>query len=381
MGIADHQDRARGRPVPGTLIPFSRSRLQLAHGASSQRSTSPIGSKLAETKRSNERNSSGGRGLGLSAHFTADPCCPRSIAVRHVRGRSTTGSTALRRVTAARYSESTYRPVQSLASHTNRMSGDRARCALWGGNPGYFLRFLLRSVVVRSGGVIVDVDGATKLLDATARLLGAIIWPATIFYMLIRFGPSIGSFISSLGEINLKGAGFEASARRRQNEAAGALAAATVSRPEEGATTEAAANAAKEAVQVVGGVSSKVIRQIEGVKVLWVDDNPDNNNYERQALEALGVQFMISTSTEDAINKVKNHKFGAIISDMGRRHDPRAGYTLLEKLRASGDRTPFIIYSRSRSPENQAEARRRGAVGCTNRATELFEMVLSALMH
>ena len=115
--------------------------------------------------------------------------------------------------------------------------------------------------------------------------------------------------------------------------------------------------------------------------MLWVDDNPDNNNYERQALEALGVQFMISTSTEDAINKVKNHKFGAIISDMGRRHDPRAGYTLLEKLRASGDRTPFIIYSRSRSPENQAEARRRGAVGCTNRATELFEMVLSALMH
>jgi hypothetical protein len=52
---------------------------------------------------------------------------------------------------------------------------------------------------------------------------------------------------------------------------------------------------------------------------------------------------------------------------------------LLDKLRESGNRTPFIIYAGSRAPEHQAEARRRGAIGCTNRPEELFEMVLSAL--
>ena len=42
---------------------------------------------------------------------------------------------------------------------------------------------------------------------------------------------------------------------------------------------------------------------------------------------------------------------------------------------------PFIIFSSSRSPEHQAEARRRGAVGCTNDSTELFVMVVSTLQR
>jgi len=58
---------------------------------------------------------------------------------------------------------------------------------------------------------------------------------------------------------------------------------------------------------------------------------------------------------------------------------PNAGYTLLDKLRAKGDQTPFIIYAGSRAPERREEAIRYGAVGCTNRLDELFEMVLMAL--
>lgn len=64
---------------------------------------------------------------------------------------------------------------------------------------------------------------------------------------------------------------------------------------------------------------------------------------------------------------------------MGRAHDSQAGYTLLDKLRSSGDRTPFIIYASSRAPEHLAESKRRGAFGCTNRSDELFDMVLSAI--
>jgi hypothetical protein len=58
--------------------------------------------------------------------------------------------------------------------------------------------------------------------------------------------------------------------------------------------------------------------------------------------------------------------------------DLQGGYTLLDKLQASDNQTPFIIYS-SRAPERCAEAKRRGAVGCTDSADELFEAVLSAL--
>ena len=181
--------------------------------------------------------------------------------------------------------------------------------------------------------------------------------------------------------MTLKGGGFEASVKRRQNEAGAALVAATISRPGEGETPVSAANAEKEAALAVGEVNARTIRRIEDSQVLWVDDRPDNNNYERHALEALGVKFVISTSTDDALNKVKSGHFDAVISDMGRPPDSRAGYTLLDKLRSSGNQIPYIIYAGSRSPEHQAEARRRGAVGCTNIATELFQMVVSTLQQ
>jgi hypothetical protein len=134
----------------------------------------------------------------------------------------------------------------------------------------------------------MDLDSAAKLLEATAKLVGVVIWPAAIGYILIRFGSNIGDFISNLGEMTLKGGGFEASVKRRQTEAGAALVAAAVSPSGEVATPVSPANAAKEAVQAVEGVNARTLRKIEGSQVLWVDDRPDNNNYERQALEAFG---------------------------------------------------------------------------------------------
>jgi hypothetical protein len=64
---------------------------------------------------------------------------------------------------------------------------------------------------------------------------------------------------------------------------------------------------------------------------------------------------------------------------MARLGDPRAGYALLDQIRHDGNKTPFIIYSGSRSRAFSEEARRRGALGSTNSPHELFEMVLSVL--
>ena len=113
--------------------------------------------------------------------------------------------------------------------------------------------------------------------------------------------------------------------------------------------------------------------------VLWVDDRPDNNLYEREALKRYGVNFTLVTSTDEAVKILSTNKFDAIISDMGRPPDPRAGYTLLGVIRARGQKTPYFIYAGSRAAEHVAEANRRGAQGTTNRADELVGMVLGAL--
>lgn len=237
------------------------------------------------------------------------------------------------------------------------------------------------SSAVRDGGTFgMTIDNGIKLLDAVTKLLAVLIWPAVLVFILVRFGSALGQFIADLGEFSFKGAGFEASAKRKQTEAAAALAAAAVSQAEPGTTPEATAKDARAAAQVVTEfVTPRMIRRASKATVLWVDDRPNNNVHERQALEAVGVSFMLATSTDEALDKLEHQTFDVIISDMGRPPDAQAGYTLLDKLRASGNQTPFIIYAGSRSPEHRAEARRRGALGCTNRADELFEMVLSVI--
>jgi CheY-like chemotaxis protein len=223
------------------------------------------------------------------------------------------------------------------------------------------------------------VDNIVKILEAIAKLLSAIAWPAVVFFMLIRFGSAFREFIANMGEFSVKGAGFEASGKRKAA-AAAALTAAAVSRIEKDASPESAARDAREAADLVANVvTPRVIRNAGKSKVLWVDDRPENNVHERQAMEALGISFVIARSTTEALDILASQSFDAIISDMGRPPDPQAGYTLLDKLRAEGNRTPFIIYAGSRSPDDQAEARQRGAVGCTNRPNELFEMVLSVV--
>jgi CheY-like chemotaxis protein len=226
----------------------------------------------------------------------------------------------------------------------------------------------------------MSVDEFAKLTEALTKLLGVLVWPALLAFVLVRFGPALKEFFSSLGEFTFKGGGFEATAKRKQAEAAAALVAASVARPDANTTPESAARDAKEAAAVVAeAVNARVIRRASEATALWVDDRPSNNIFERQSLEALGVSFVLATSTEEALDRLAKQKFDVIISDMGRPPDPRAGYTLLEKLRASGNQTPFVIYAASNAPEHKAEARSRGALGCTNRASELFEYVLAAL--
>jgi CheY-like chemotaxis protein len=113
--------------------------------------------------------------------------------------------------------------------------------------------------------------------------------------------------------------------------------------------------------------------------VLWVDDRPNNNIIERQSMAAYNIDFVLARSTGQALAKLRQQQFDAIISDMGRPPDSRAGYTLLEAVRGSGDATPYFIYAGSRSPAHVREALSRGAQGTTNTGDELLQMTLQAL--
>ena len=117
-----------------------------------------------------------------------------------------------------------------------------------------------------------------------------------------------------------------------------------------------------------------------GAKVLWVDDHPDNNTYERQALSELGATIVTAIDTDQAAAQLSEEgaKFDVVISDFERTGDPHAGYTLLTRVRKLTDPVPLVIYSGSSTPRFVHEAIKRGAFGETNDPKELMALVIRA---
>lgn len=208
--------------------------------------------------------------------------------------------------------------------------------------------------------------------------MAEIAWPLLALFVLLKFRSAIRSFFESLSEFSLKGAGLEASAKKKQLEAAASLAAAAATDPR---GSSSASEAAQEAADVVSDVlTARAVRRARRSRILWVDDIPENNTAERESFEALGIEVVAATTTEQALDFLRTKRFDLVISDMGRPPDERAGYTLLSKMNELKIRVPFLIYAAGGNvPEHRLEALGRGARGSTNRATELFEMALRVL--
>jgi CheY-like chemotaxis protein len=225
----------------------------------------------------------------------------------------------------------------------------------------------------------------TKLLELLVSFLQIVIWPLVILIILFYLRTPLKKFLDDIIEVNLKAGPIETTAKRKQIiEAATSLGAATAYWQDVAQGQQHTPDAAKTrgVAQIVDELMTpKTSRQLERASVLWVDDKPMNNTYERQALEALGIQFTISKSTEDALERLQRKNYDLIISDMGRPPDQKAGYTLLEKVKEIHITTPFIIYAGSKRPEHVAEAQRRGAFGTTNDPQELLEFVVGALKN
>jgi CheY-like chemotaxis protein len=228
----------------------------------------------------------------------------------------------------------------------------------------------------------VTADQLVEVAKVTVSLVQALVWPVVILFVLYLLRRPLSRLIGNAGELNLNAFGVQATIKREHVEAAALLGAAEARRSDSATSdgTPPDENSIRRIADTISEAAAQTdSRQRSRALVLWVDDNPGNNLYERKSLEAFGIHITVSTSTEDALEKVRQTKFDAIISDMGRPPDPRAGYTLLDKLRTLNIDTPFIIYAGSNALEHKAEARRHGALGSTNDPQELFQLVTNAV--
>jgi len=122
----------------------------------------------------------------------------------------------------------------------------------------------------------------------------------------------------------------------------------------------------REIVEVVSkAVLKKTSDESWRKRILWADDRPNNNIYERKAFESMGLTFTLALSTLEALEILKQNRFAAIISDMGRKEGPREGYVLLDTIRNKGDRTSFFYLCRFRKMKNNKPLNRT-AGGCAS---------------
>jgi CheY-like chemotaxis protein len=110
-------------------------------------------------------------------------------------------------------------------------------------------------------------------------------------------------------------------------------------------------------------------------RILWVDDYPDNNVYETLALEELGKFVTKATSTVAAHEYLSRMDFAAIVTDLGRHGDQDAGLKFIREVRASGSRTPIIVYTGDASGV-PAEVRDAGANTIVDLPNDLVDEIV-----
>jgi len=116
-------------------------------------------------------------------------------------------------------------------------------------------------------------------------------------------------------------------------------------------------------------------------RLLWVDDHPQNNIYEERFFEDRRIAVHTVTGSTDALRLLAMYDYDAVVSDMGRGEDRLAGIRLVERMRARGDQTPFLIYTLRPDGEAAQQAQQRlaaeaGAQGVAVTPEEVRSVIL-----
>lgn len=192
--------------------------------------------------------------------------------------------------------------------------------------------------------------------DSLIGLVPHLIWAAVVLVALRWIGvDAIRSAIARLNKVGVAGVELEF---REEVEAA------------------VEARGKPVALGQIGRVARRLAasgRLARGARILWVDDEPDNNLLEARPLEAAGARFVFVRSTDEAIDAART-PFDLVISDIERDGDPEAGLRMPATLAAHGISIPVIFYVGEAHKPPPADA-----FGIADRPEELLHLVLDGL--
>jgi CheY-like chemotaxis protein len=219
------------------------------------------------------------------------------------------------------------------------------------------------------------VDSFATIAGSIAHLLSAIAWPTVVAVVVLRFFPEVWEVLRKRFEnsdVTVKAGIFELNLAQSR---ASALLGAAVERSGSGTPEEVAS--------AVAGTAQADPAVLARAAVLWVDDHPENNEYERASLRAFGIRVVTVLSNTEAEQALAAEQFSVVITDLGRdipaERDPDAGYKTVALVRKSGRGARCIVYAGRRIETEADRLRAAGAVAATNRPAVLLEAVVDAI--
>ena len=114
---------------------------------------------------------------------------------------------------------------------------------------------------------------------------------------------------------------------------------------------------------------------LRGARVLWVDDHPEHNAWERELFRSLGVVIVPVESTRSAVASLKAESFDVVISDIHRDSEPVDGIDGAMRIREAMPTLPVLFYIQDLTSTQAPEP----ASGITNEPNELLHLVLDRL--
>jgi CheY-like chemotaxis protein len=120
--------------------------------------------------------------------------------------------------------------------------------------------------------------------------------------------------------------------------------------------------------------SKEIKHTLRNKKILWVDDNPSNNEAIIDIYRLQGVKFDLALNTIQALDAINSNNYDILISDMGRGLDRDAGLKLLQEIKKQiANHPPFFIFASSKAIDIFGEsARQEGAAIVTSSIRNLM---------
>ena len=115
---------------------------------------------------------------------------------------------------------------------------------------------------------------------------------------------------------------------------------------------------------------------LEGAALLWLDDHPAGNAWERALLRGFGTVITSVETTKSALACLDSESYDVVVSDMARPGDPKEGLAAIPEIRAYGGGIPLVFYIGNYDPAGGVPPR---ASGITNRPDELVHLLLDVL--